>query len=79
MPHVHPKNTEAIPGGSLRVVLSGSITFRGEVFRTGEWFFIPNGVPYSFTTDMVEETIILYKYSFFGAEEGNRFSHPHQV
>jgi len=74
--HIHPMNTEADPGGGLRIVVAGSVEFRGKTFGAGDWFFVPNGVPYEFTTDPKKETTIFYTYRFFGALEGNRFSHP---
>lgn len=75
--HVHPQSTEEDPGGGLRMVAKGSITYNNKKHLPGDWFFIPNGVPYDFTTDDQEETVAFYTYRFFGAIEGNRFSHPH--
>ena len=75
--HVHPESTQEDPGGGLRMVAKGSVTYDGKKYQAGDWFFVPNGVPYDFTTDDVEETIVFYTYRFFGAIEGNRFSHPH--
>lgn len=77
--HVHPAASDDAPGGSLRIVVSGSIAFRGDRYSAGDWFFVPNGTPYHFTTDPDVETVIFYKYAFFGFEEGNRFSHPHEI
>jgi hypothetical protein len=78
-PHVHPANTIDQPGGSLRTVLKGSISYAGRSFGPGDWFYIPNGVPYSFETHAKTETIVEYKYAFFGVVEGNRFSHPMEI
>jgi hypothetical protein len=75
-PHVHPANTAENPGGSLRTVLRGSLTYAGKVFGPGDWFFIPNGVPYSFRSDPATQTAVMYKYAFFAVAEGNRFSSP---
>lgn len=75
-PHVHPANTPESPGGSLRTVLKGSLTYAGKVFGPGDWFFIPNGVPYSFRSDSAVQTVVMYKYAFFAVAEGNRFSSP---
>ncbi len=75
--HVHPKNTDDDPGGGLRMVAKGSVNYRGENYLAGDWFFVPNGTSYEFTTSKNEETILFYTYTFFGAAEGNRFSHPH--
>lgn len=78
-PHVHPENTEDAPGGGLRIVSRGRIFYNEKEYGSGDWFFVPNGTPYSFTTDPEVETIVFYKYAFFGFAEGNRFSHPHAV
>lgn len=75
-PHVHPANTPSNPGGSLRTVLKGSLTYAGRIFGPGDWFFIPNGVPYSFRSDANTPTLVLYTYAFFAVVEGNRFSSP---
>lgn len=77
--HLHPQNTPEAPGGGLRIVLKGKILYNGREYKSGDWFFIPNGIPYTFTTDSEGETLVSYTYSFFGAAEGNRFSHPHAV
>lgn len=73
--HQHP----SIPGfsrcGQLRVVVKGSINYDGKVYKPGDWFFIPNGVPYSFTTDPNEETLENYYYQYNGiAQQPLRFS-----
>jgi hypothetical protein len=78
-PHVHAANTPAEPGGSLRTILKGSITYAGKTFGPGDWFFIPNGVPYSFRTSSEAPTIVMYKYAFFAVAAGNRFSHPVEI
>ena len=74
--HVHPEDTPSDPGGGLRIVISGSVQFKGQKFTAGDWFFVPNGEPYAFITDDENDTVIFYTYRFFGAVEGNRFSHP---
>jgi hypothetical protein len=74
--HVHPENTADAPGGGLRIIAKGKIFFRGKEYGPGDWFFVPNGVPYDFTTDPEGSTVVFYTYAFFGFEEGNRFSHP---
>lgn len=76
-PHVHPVNTEEDPGGSLRIVVKGSIIYKDRTFGPGDWFFVPNGVPYAFKSDPNQDTHVMYLYRFFAANEGNRFSHPH--
>ncbi|MBY4606371.1 cupin domain-containing protein [Rhizobium sp. 9T] len=76
-PHVHPINSEDDPGGSLRIVVKGSLNYQGQYFGPGDWFFVPNGVPYSFISDETQDTHVMYLYRFFAATENNRFSHPH--
>ncbi|UCI30803.1 cupin domain-containing protein [Mesorhizobium sp. B4-1-4] len=78
-PHVHHENEPGDPGGSLRIVTVGSINYRNNVFGPGDWFYIPNGVAYSFTTDPNCTTRAMYLYRFFAAREGNRFSHPSAI
>ena len=78
-PHVHPENSSDDPGGSLRIVTKGTISYAGRTFRPGDWFFIPNGIPYSFSTDPNVDTHVMYGYRFFGVAEGNRFSHPIEI
>jgi hypothetical protein len=60
----------------MRTVLKGSIRYAGRIYGAGDWFYIPNGVPYSFRTDENVETVVMYKYAFFAVAKGNRFSHP---
>lgn len=74
--HVHPENGPDDSGGGLRIVTRGKIFYKGQEYGPGNWFFIPNGVPYSFTTDPDGPTIAMYKYAFFGDDRENRFSHP---
>jgi hypothetical protein len=77
--HVHPANAPDDPGGGLRIVTSGRIFYKGNEYGPGDWFFVPNGVPYTFSSDPDVPTVTFYKYRFFGAEQGNRFSHPSAV
>jgi hypothetical protein len=77
--HVHPANSPDAPGGSLRIVSKGKIFYKEREYGPGDWFFVPNGTPYTFTTDPDVPTVVFYKYAFFGFEQGNRFSHPHAV
>ncbi|MCU1320356.1 MAG: hypothetical protein JWM43_5 [Acidobacteriaceae bacterium] len=77
--HVHPASTPEAPGGGLRIVSKGRIFYEGREYGPGDWFFVPNGTAYAFTTDPDTPTIVFYKYAFFGFEQGNRFSHPHGV
>ena len=74
--HVHPEDTASDPGGGLRMVATGSVIFKNNKYLPGDWFFVPNGAPYEFVTDEVIPTTVFYTYRFFGAVEGNRFSHP---
>jgi hypothetical protein len=74
--HAHPPHSEESPGGGVRIIVSGHVLFEGRRYEAGEWFFVPNGTPYEFSTDPEGTTIVFYSYSFFGAERGNRFSHP---
>lgn len=75
--HIHPPHSDEAPGGGLRIVSRGSITYKGQRFGPGDWFFAPNGEPYEFDSDPEVETVVFYKYDFFAIEKGNRFSHPH--
>jgi hypothetical protein len=77
--HVHPANSPDAPGGGLRIISKGRIFHEGREYGPGDWFFVPNGTPYAFTTDPDVPTVVFYKYAFFGFVEGNRFSHPHAV
>ena len=74
--HVHPPHSDESPGGGLRIIVSGGIHYSGRWYRSGDWFFVPNGEPYSFVSDPEEQTVVFYSYSFFGVEKGNRFSAP---
>src|SRR5687768_9879387 len=35
-------------GAGLRVVLEGSITYRGKVLKKGDWMYIPAGTAYAY-------------------------------
>jgi hypothetical protein len=74
--HMHPKNSEADPGGGLRIITQGRVFYDGRVYGPGDWFFVLNGSTYAFTTDPEGMTVVMYLYRFFQAESGNRFSHP---
>ena len=76
VPHVHPVNGPDDTGGGLRIVIKGKIFYDGREFGPGDWFFVPNGMSYAFTTDPDRLTVVMYKYAFFGDMWGNRFSHP---
>jgi quercetin dioxygenase-like cupin family protein len=76
MPHVHNVLDAEVKSGGLRVVTKGSIEFQGRKYLPGDWFFIPNGVPYSFTTDPDMETEENYWYGHNVREIASRISNP---
>lgn len=76
-PHVHPEGEPGNPGGGLRIVTKGEIEYEGRRYGPGDWFFVPNGVPYEFSATAEGDTEVMYTYAFFAAAQGNRFSHPH--
>ena len=59
----------------MLIVTKGRIYYKGKEYGPGDWFFVPNGVPYTFSTDEKVPTEAFCKYRFFGADQGNRFSH----
>ena len=75
-PHFHPESEASNPGGGLRMVANGEVNYEGKTYKSGDWFFVPNGQSYEFTTSATEPTEVFYTYAFFAAAEGNRFSHP---
>ena len=77
--HEHPNFDGASRCGQLRVVTRGSILYNGVKYRPGDWFYIPNGVPYSFVTDPDEETSesYFYQYNVHGGDA--RFSSPEAI
>lgn len=74
--HVHPALDSTAKSGGYRIVVTGSIIFKGVTFMPGDWFFIPNGVPYSFATDPIEETTENYWYEHIIHATAVRFSAP---
>ncbi|MHC2259044.1 cupin domain-containing protein [Sinorhizobium meliloti] len=64
--HVHPNWDDVSRCGQLRVVVKGSITYSKQKYMPGDWFFIPNDTPYSFTTDPDMETLENYYYQYNG-------------
>lgn len=81
LPHVHPE-IEGATGGSLRTVTQGSILFEGKEYFPGDWFFVPNGTSYSFTTNPVTVSSESYLYIVVHKRTGvpePRFSAPHEV
>ncbi len=79
LPHVHSVLDENVKSGGFRMVVSGSITFNGKKYLPGDWFFIPNGIPYSFTTDENIETRENYWYGHRHREGAVRISSPKAV
>lgn len=65
-PHVHPNIDGVSACGQLRVVVKGSITYAGQKYGPGDWFYIPNDKPYSFVTDPDVETLENYYYQYNG-------------
>ena len=61
--HVHSVLDENVKSGGLRIVVTGSIIYEGKKYSPGDWFFVPNGTAYSFTTDPKKETKENYFYS----------------
>lgn len=78
-PHVHPDIDDITKCGQYRIVIEGSITYNGKKYGPGEWFFIPNGVPYSFVTDPDVETLENYAYQYNRRNMPVRFSNPRPV
>lgn len=75
--HVHPVNSAEEPGGGFRLIVKGTLQYKGRTYGAGDWFFIPNGKPYEFHTAADDGgTIVIYRYAFFGHDRENRFSHP---
>ena len=74
--HVHPVLDSTAKSGGCRIVVTGSIIFKGVTFMPGDWFFIPNGVPYSFATNPVVETTENYWYEHIIHATAVRFSAP---
>ena len=77
--HFHPENEPSNPGGGLRMVASGEVYHEDKIYRSGDWFFVPNGQNYEFSTSPDVPTEVFYTYAFFAAAEGNRFSHPEKA
>lgn len=76
--HKHPDIPffhEEGPAGGLRIVIAGKIIFEGKEFFPGDWFFVPNGIPYSFRTDS-EGADEAYGYGGGSCRVEVRFSPP---
>jgi len=77
--HKHPEIPffhEEGPAGGLRIVITGKIIFEGKEFLPGDWFFVPNGTPYSFKTYGEGETSEAYGYGGGSCKPAVRFSPP---
>lgn len=77
--HKHPDIPffhEEGPAGGLRIIISGKIIFEGKEFLPGDWFFVPNGIPYSFRAgeEGADEA-----YGYGGDHVKLRFVFPHQL
>ena len=76
LPHIHSMLDKESKSGGFRMVIEGSITFEEKKYLPGDWFFIPNGVPYSFTTDPDVKTKENYWYGHNLAGKHTRISSP---
>lgn len=76
LPHVHAILDPEVKSGALRIVTNGSINFEGQKYLPGDWFYIPNGVPYSFTTDPEIVTSEAYWYGHNVQHIASRISSP---
>jgi hypothetical protein len=76
LPHTHTILDAEIKSGGFRMVIQGSIKFEGKKYMPGDWFFIPNGRPYSFTTDSDVETEEAYWYGHRTVQGAVRISNP---
>lgn len=79
LPHVHTILDQDIKSGGFRMVVQGSITFEENKFLPGDWFFVPNGIPYTFTTDPDVETKENYWYGHRHRNGLVRISSPKAV
>lgn len=57
LPHHAHKNDSL-----LRVVLSGSIIYKKQELITGDWMYVPTGLPYSFAVGPVG-CVIMHMYN----------------
>ena len=74
--HTHSVLDPEVKSGGFRMVISGSIEFEGKRYGPGDWFFIPNGTPYSFSTDPDVETKENYWYGHRHRKGFVRISRP---
>ena len=79
LPHTHSVLDPDVKSGGFRMVVKGSITFEGQKFEPGDWFFVPNGTPYSFKTDPNIETEENYWYGHRHRDGLARISSPKAV
>ncbi|PTM92869.1 hypothetical protein [Mycoplana dimorpha] len=66
--HMHPD--DAI----TRVIMSGSITLEGVELTMGDWAYVPNTVPYSYTAGPYG-AVILHIYNCGGGDDDRAFDH----
>jgi hypothetical protein len=64
--HMHPD--EAI----IRVIMSGSINIEGVELTEGDWVYVPNTVPYSYTAGHVG-AVIFHIYNCGGGDDDERY------
>lgn len=76
LPHIHSMLDAKSKSGGFRMVVEGSITFEGKKYLPGDWFFIPNGIPYTFTTDPLVKTTENYWYGHNVRGKHTRISSP---
>jgi len=55
----------------FRIVLSGSIIYKGVELTTGDWMYVPIGHPYSFTVGKLG-AVILHLYNGSGVYPGSK-------
>ena len=74
--HSHDVVDPNVKGGSFRMITKGSIEFEGKTYLPGDWFFVPNGTPYSFKTDKDGDTDETYVHVILPPKHSVRLSHP---
>ena len=82
LPHVHQILDPSLKNGGFRMVVQGSIHFEDKNYLPGDWFFVPNGIPYSFKTDPDVVTMENYLYMYGGPADDEkilRISNPKPV
>jgi uncharacterized RmlC-like cupin family protein len=72
--HAHPPVDPANPGGALRIVLKGDLDFNGQRYGPGDWFYVPDGTPYSFKAGPVSDVEVSYKWTRDPKPQMERFA-----